>query len=271
MVTSELVSAARCCGRQRHPQRSVHRVVTVHRGRQQVHRGRADEPGDEEVDRLREQLAGRRHLLQQALVEHGHPVTHRHRLDLVVGDVDGRHPEPVLQRRDLGAGLDPQLGVEVGQRLVHQEHRRLAHDRPAHRHPLALTARQLGRLAIEQLFEVEDLGGVTHPLRPLGLGHPLHLQVEADVLADGHVRVERVRLEHHGDVPILGGHVGDVAVADVDRAVVDRFQPGQHPQRGRLAAPGRPDQHEELAVVDQQVEVVDGGPSRAPGRCGWHR
>ena len=41
-------------------------------------------------------------------------------------------------------------------------------------------------------------------------------------------------------------------------ALVDRLEPGEHPQRRRLAAPRRPDEHEELAVGDLQVEVVDG-------------
>ena len=95
------------------------------------------------------------------------------------------------------------------------------------------------------------------PLGPLGLRHPLDLEVEADVLADGHVRVERVGLEHHGDVAVLRRHVGDVTVADADRAVVDRFEPGEHPQRRRLAAARRSDEDEELAVVDVQIEVVD--------------
>ena len=79
-------------------------------------------------------------LLQHPVVQDGDPIAHRHRLDLVVGDIDRGHAQPALQRRDLGAGLNPQLGVEVGQRLVHAEHLRLAHDRPAHRDPLALAA-----------------------------------------------------------------------------------------------------------------------------------
>jgi len=44
------------------------------------------------------------------------------------------------------------------QRLVHQEHLRLAHDRSTHGHPLALAAGQMGRLAIEEILEVEDPG-----------------------------------------------------------------------------------------------------------------
>ena len=96
---------------------------------------------------------------------------HRHRLDLVVGDVDDGRLEALVEAGDLGAGLDAQLGVEVGERLVHQEDGRLADDRPTERDALALAAGQLLRLAIEQLLELDRLGRLVDPaldLRPWG-------------------------------------------------------------------------------------------------------
>ena len=42
------------------------------------------------------------------------------------------------------------------------------------------------------------------------------------------------------------------------RPLADPLQPGDHPQRGRLAAAGRADEDEELAVRDLELEVVDG-------------
>ena len=93
----------------------------------------------------------------------------------------------------------------------------------------------------------------------LGLGDAGHLQREAHVVAHGHVRVQRVVLEHHRDVAVLGRQVGDVPVADVDRSGVDLLQAREHPQRGGLAAAGRSDQDHELAVVDVEIELVDGG------------
>ena len=72
------------------------------------------------------------------------------------------------------------------------------------------------------------------------------------------MRIQRVVLEHHGDVPILRLHVVDHPVADHQRASGDRLQPGDHPQRRRLAAPRRTDEHQELAVGDVEAEVVDG-------------
>src|SRR3546814_11607965 len=56
--------------------------------------------------------------------------------------------------------------------------------------------------------------------------------------------VGRLQLVHH-------------PVADADAAGADGLQPGDHPQQRGLAAARRPDQHDELAVGDLQVDAVD--------------
>ena len=182
----------------------------------------------------------------------------RHRLALVVRDVDGRDPEVVLQRGDVRAHLDAQLRVEVRERLVHQEDARRAHDRAAHRHALPLAARELRGLAVEEALEPEpprDLGGA---LLALGLLDTGHLQREGDVLGDGEVRVERVVLEDHRDVALLRRQVGHVAAADQHRARVDLLQAREHPERRRLPRARRADEHHQLAVADIEVERIDG-------------
>ena len=113
-------------------------------------------PADEQVDRAVVELLRRADLLQHALAHHRDAVAHGHRLDLVVGDVDGGDAEVVLQLGDLGAHLHAQLGVEVGERLVHQEGRGFAHDGAAHRDALALAARERARLAAAARLEAED-------------------------------------------------------------------------------------------------------------------
>jgi hypothetical protein len=107
--------------------------------------------------------------------------------------------------------------------------------------------------------EVEDGRGLLDALVDLRLRLAGDLEREAHVRGDRHVRVQRVVLEHHRDVAVGRVDVGDVAVADADRAAVDRLEAGQHAQRGRLAAAGRSDEDEELAVADLEVERVDGG------------
>jgi hypothetical protein len=73
------------------------------------------------------------------------------------------------------------------------------------------------------------LGGVLHALLDLGLRELPHLQPERHVVVDRHVRVERVVLEDHRDVPVLRRQIVDQAVADVDLAGTDLFQPRHHP------------------------------------------
>ena len=175
-----------------------------------------------------------------------------------MGDVDGGDAERVLQAGDLGPHLDAQLGVEVRERLVHEEGLRLAHDGPAHRHALALTTGELTRFAVEVVVQLQDARCLGHALDDLVLRHLAQLQREGDVVAHREVGVQGVGLEHHGDVPVLRLQTGDVVSADEQVAVGDRFEPGDHPQGGRLAAAGRPDEHQELAVVHLEIQVVHG-------------
>ena len=103
----------------------------------------------------------------------------------------------------LDAHLDAQGGVEIGERFVEQEDLRLAHDGAADGDALALAAGKLGRLALEQVLDLQDAGGVADlAVATSACGVLASLQGEADVVVDRHVRVERVGLEHHGDAAI---------------------------------------------------------------------
>ena len=78
----------------------------------------------------------------------------RHRLDLVVRDVDRRDAEFVLHVLEFRAHVAAQLGVEIGQRLVHQERCGPADDRARERHALALAAGELARIAVEKRLQL---------------------------------------------------------------------------------------------------------------------
>ena len=172
--------------------------------------------------------------------------------------------EPLVEPRDLGARLNAQLGVEVGQRLVHQEHRGLADDRAAERDALALAAGKLLGLAVEQVRQLDRRRRLADALVDLSLGDLAQLQAEREVVEDAHVRVERVALEDHRDVAVLGREVVDHAVADLELALGDVLEAGDHAQRGRLAAARRADEDQELLVLDLEVEIVDGDHIAVP-------
>ena len=150
-------------------------VAVRHRHVGEIHGRRADEAGDELVGRLVVELERLAHLLHQAVLHHHDAVAERHGLDLVVGDVDRGGAEPQVQLLELDPHLHAQLGVEVGQRLVEQEHARVAHDGAAERHALALAAGELARLALEQLADAEDVGRLLDALADLGLRSNLRI------------------------------------------------------------------------------------------------
>ena len=176
-----------------------------------------------------------------------------------MGDVDGRDSEVALELRDLGPRLHTELGVEVGERFVHQEGLRLPDDRATHRHTLSLPARQCPRLALEELVEPEHVCSPLYALIDLVLRHSLpQAQPKRDVLEHGEVRVQRVALEHHCDVAVARRDVVDDAVADSQNALGDVLEPCDHPQRSRLATSRRPHEHHELAVLDVERDLVHG-------------
>ena len=232
-------------------------VGRLERAVDEVHRRGAQERGDEHVRGAPVDVLRRADLLQHAVAHHGDPVPHRHRLDLVVGHVHRRDAEPRVQLDQLQPGLDPQLRVEVRERLVHQERIRLADDRARERDALPLPAGELARVAVQQLVERQDPGGAADGGVDLGLGLLGDLEREGDVREHGHVRVERVVLEDHRDVPLHRVDEVHEPAPDHDLARVGVLEPGDGAQDRALPAPRRPEQDEELAVGDLQRDVGD--------------
>ena len=195
-------------------------------------------------------------LLDEAVLHDDDPVAQGHGLGLVMGDVDKRGVDALPQLDDLGPHLVAELGVQVGQGLVHQEHGGVPDDGPADGHTLPLAAGQSLGLAVQILGDIQNFGGLTDLLVDLVLGQLLQLQGEGHVFIHGHVGIQGIALEHHGDVPVLGLHVVHQLAADGQLAAGDVLQTGDHPQGGGLAAAGGAHQHDELLVRNVQVEIL---------------
>ena len=126
---------------------------------------RSDETRDEPGSRSFVDLGGRAELLDPAGVEDRQAVAHRERLLLVVGHVDERDADLLLDRLELDLHLLAQLQVERAQRLVEQQHARPVDERPSQRDALALAAGQLARLALVIAFQPDHAQGVLHARR----------------------------------------------------------------------------------------------------------
>ena len=99
-------------------------------------------------------------------------------------------------------------------------------------------------------------GRLLDPAADLGPAVAAVLEPEGHVLEHRHVRVERVVLEHHGDVAVLGRRLVDQGIADPDLAGGDLLEAGDHAQGRALAAARRADQDHELAIGDREVDAA---------------
>ena len=140
----------------------VERAAVHDRRGKHVDGGAADELRDLDVRGRGVQLARRAELQDAAGVHHRDAIGHRHGLDLVVRHVHEGGLQALVQLGELGAHVDAQLGVEVRQWLVHQEHVRVANHRAPERHALPLPARELRRAPVEERLDLQLRRHGTH-------------------------------------------------------------------------------------------------------------
>ncbi|MNY27259.1 hypothetical protein D3C86_1611560 [compost metagenome] len=173
-------------------------------------------------------------------------------------DDDEGQAEFLLQVHQFELGFLAQLLVERAERLVQQQHFRPLGERTRQCNALALTAGKLVRLALGKFFELHQLEHLADALGDVGLRHAVLLQTEGDVGLDGHMRKQRIGLEHHVDRPPVGRNAGKALAVKDDLAGGRLLEAGQHAQQCRLSAARRTQECKELARVDVERKIVDG-------------
>ena len=187
------------------------------------------------------------------------PVGHRERLLLVVRDVDEHEAELALEVAQLDPHPQLEQPVEVAERLVEEQRLRARHEHTGERDALLLATRERARLAVGELREADHLERLHRAPAPLLL--------RACRASSGRTRRSRAR-ERCGKsakcwkTVVVGRLSG---VSPTRDSPSSRISPARrllvtadHPERRRLAAAGRTEQDDVLAVLDRQVDVVDG-------------
>ena len=121
--------------------------------------------------------------------------------------------EPGVDLLELAAHLHPQLGIELAERLVEQEHLRPPTDGAPERHALPLPARELARIALEMVGKAEDARHLTHPLGNLGRDAWIPLDAFAAGVIVAGMRGARLRCDVFPGRP---HQVGDVEIRMLD-------------------------------------------------------
>ena len=189
----------------------------------------------------------------------------QHILEPVLDDDDGRAGLPL----DLVDELDGLLAgrrVEVGQRLVEEQHVHVVDEDARERHALLLPAGELARRVMEMIPHADERGGLFDPLMQLRLAHAVVLRREGDILRHREpdelaVRVLQHRADRAGDLedPQLAALApGDRQTAAAFPLVGKGDQAVDAVRQRGLAAAGGPADQDLFALADLEVDIVQG-------------
>jgi hypothetical protein len=178
-----------------------------------------------------------------------------------VRDEDGAHALVLQQLAHLLARLLAEQGVEVGEGLVEQDEVRLRGEGAGEGHALLLPPREVLGLPVLKAAEAHHLQGLPGADLRLGPGRPV--EPERDVVEHRQVREEGVVLKDDADRPSLRRHVhaGARELLSPQRDGTGRgaLEAGDAAERRRFAAPARPQNSKDLAVLHVERHLVHDG------------
>ena len=231
---------------------------------------------------VHEQVAPGALLDDPSPVHHQYPVGDPQHRRQVVGDQHHGHPPVHLELLEQLEHLGLLGGVEHRDGLVGHQELGLEHQRPGQGHPLQLAARQLVRVAGQEVVVGGEAGGPQR--RPdqavllLGVADVLQLEWLPHRLGHreaGGERLERILEEQlhppPGGLELRAGGGQQVTAFELDRAFVGVEEADEHRRQRRLARPAGADEAHDLALEDLDADAVDGGdlflaPEPAPDR-----
>src|SRR6202030_4376253 len=115
-------------------------------------------------------------------------------------------------------------------------------------------ARELMRKGAFVALQVHQLDRLRDPALPFVPGNALVAQAEPDVVVHGLPGKQRELLKHDGAV---GPGAAHAAAIDADRPSGRKLEAGDQAQAGGLAAARWPDDRDELAVGDDEVDPLE--------------
>ena len=138
----------------------LHRAVLFLRapGLDEVDRRITDKVRNKQIARLAVHRQRLVILLEHAVFHQADARRQRHGLHLVVRDVDKRRAGLQMQALKLGTHFQSEFRVEVGKRLIHEEHLRVWRKRAGDGHALLLAAGKLAGITIHEHADFDDAG-----------------------------------------------------------------------------------------------------------------
>src|SRR6185437_4944124 len=226
--------------------------------RKKVDQGRAESRCDVGAGRALVDLPRRTELEKLTIPDHADPGGHRHRLDLIVRNVENRCTELKLDALELETKLCTQLRIERRKRLVHQVDRGISDQGTADRHTLHLTSGKTGCAIVQLACDMQKLCRLLNSLADDRLGNAMcrRAQRKREIVVDRQVRIEGILLEDKCNVPRSRRILGDVTAVDHHRPCIGTLEPGNQPQCRGLAGAAWSEQDQKFSVIDRQRKLA---------------
>ena len=221
----------------------------------------ADEIGHEPPVGIEIDLPGRSYLDDTAALHHCDGVRQRQGLDPVVGHIDGGDLELREEASQLLTCLFPELGVQIAQGFIEEDHLRFRHQGPGQGDALLLTAAELRCRPVLEPVELHEMKRLFDLPSDLLFGFVPGLEGVGHVVEHVHVGPDGVGLEHHAQPPFLRRDIDalfrreDDLITDGDLPRVGYLQADDAPQQGGLAAAARAEESEDPVGGDVKVDV----------------
>ena len=186
------------------------------------------------------------------MVHNDNAVAHGERLFLVVGDVDKGDAGTLLDALEFDLHILSQLEVERAERLVEQQHTRLAHQCTRDGDTLLLATGKTGHIAVfkaAQANQLEHFCGFALDVCAVQL---FDVQTECNILRNIQVWEQRITLEYGVDLALIRRNIVQTLAVEEYIAGIRLLKAADDTQRGRFAAAGRAQQRDELAALDGQ-------------------
>ena len=243
--------------------------------------------GHEAVGRAVVEVVGAAPLVQPAGVHDPDLVGHGEGLELVVRDQQGGQALLPENLPHLPGQLLPHFPVEAGEGFVQEQQVGPRRHGPGQGHPLLLAAGKLVGEGGRRVLEADQGEQFPHPQAPPAA--VVAAQAEGDVVGHVQVREEGQVLEDHPHpAPLRGKREARAAhrpPAQENLAGLHRFEAGDGPQQGGLAAAAGPEQaadpsdpqpqadlphHRRALVGDRDVVNLKQHGLLPAGRGGWN-
>src|SRR5690606_20822872 len=152
-----------------------------------------------------------------------------------------------------------QFLVERAERFVEEKHLRLLGERTGERDALFLSAGKLMRLALGKGRKLDQSQHLFDAGRYLGFRQTILFEAKGDIRLHGHMRKERIGLEHHVGEAAIGRDAGKVLTIEKDASLGRLLEASNHTHQCGLATARRSEKSEELLLVDMERQIIDGG------------